>query len=287
MPRKQKKPEDVYTPETSERREKCQKRDSFQPMFKYYNSQQFNHKLLFGFCHKFKDCENGCKDIEDPLDFFAKGGTAEKLIASGAVNDKNGKVDGRLLLIHWRWPFKGGVGDLRTFRPHPDEHWTRRDFENEWADLEANPHYFKIPAARMRVIEEMIANSRLIYTQFQIKVRNEAQQQELRQLTISCRARKRLKCQFCKLVALPFPMECQTESGHHYNHYFCVVEACKVIEEGKLMTVNAIFCKDNKTPDHTKCKRLLPILISENNLPTINDMLLLWQGTELCGEVWI
>ena len=284
MGRKVKKPEDVYTPETTDKREKCQKRDSFQPMFKYYNSQLFNHKLLFGFCHKFKDCKNGCKDIEDPLIYFAKGGTAEKLIKSGAVNDIDGNVDGRLLLIHWRWPFKGEVADLRSFRPHPDEHWTRKDFEDEWADMKVNPQYFRIPAARMQVINEMIANSRLIYTQFQIKVRNEAQKQELRQLTIKCTVRKRFKCQFCKLVALPFPMECQTEGGHHYSHYFCVVEACNVIEESKLMTVNSIICKDNKTPNHTKCERPLPILISENNLPTIKDMLLLWQGTEPCEK---
>ena len=246
---------------------------NFQYLNPHFSEKKQIHWPMFGFIHGFKDCPM-CVKIEDPLEFFKRGGTASQLIASGEVNNEEGVVDGRLLLIHWRWPFEGNMVDLRVFRENVREHFERADYIKLWPDIPRQ--FFEIPATRLIDLASMRANSRQVFLRFIVNVRLEVDRQDVAPKEIKCADRKLYKCFICKYPAVPYPVQCVTNSGHHLAHYYCVVNACKEIEENKLMSVQHILCKDQK------CEKPLPVLISEENLPTIQTMLLLWETTKAC-----
>ena len=240
---------------------------------------------MLGIIHDVGKCKF-CNEIEDPLEFFKRGGKAEELInAEDHPINFNGVPDGRRLFIIWHWDFKVNVMDRRSPRPISGyrEHLNRTEFIEHIRDeelpltLENSVELFRIPETRVRDIYEFIeeSRSRMVPVTFAFNQRIKKFPNLTVKKALGANQKSKVRCHLCKQPAALYPITCD-KSEHHLTHYFCVVKRCRELEEQWISKINFIRCPADG------CVGTLPLLIGNKNKPGLSIQKYIFQGTEDC-----
>ena len=274
-------PNILQTEEMEEKRKQLIGLKNFESVLKYWPNKKSHFTHMFGIIQPFDSCDL-CREIDDPLVFFADGGTIDKFVETGEILI-DGKINGLMAMIYWRWAFKGRTDDQRAIRQYGEEHLFRKEIDNINKN-ESNPFVelkISIPKWRKEVIRQYVEEAHLKIGVHMTRIREDFIAKNAKDahklIKLDYNVINRLRCGYCKQPATVFPIRCPSKITHRYYHYNCLVEACEKTELKYLMTADSLRCRTDR------CLEERSIIISDESLPTEEDVIRLLRGTYICG----